>query len=187
MQRYFNRAITILLATNALILFAGAMFGPIYALFVEEIGGDLMDAGLTVGIFAFTAGVVVLLSGRFSDKIKERELVVVAGYIILGLGFLLYLFVDSIWFLFCVQAIVGLGEAIYSPSFDAVYSKHLEARKAGTQWGAWEGMNYFIGAIGAVIGGFVATRFGFDPLFVIMAVLCFGSALYIWRLPRKVL
>jgi len=33
---YFNKALCILLSTNAMILTAAAMLGPIYALFVEQ-------------------------------------------------------------------------------------------------------------------------------------------------------
>ncbi|OGY43981.1 MAG: hypothetical protein A2731_02530 [Candidatus Buchananbacteria bacterium RIFCSPHIGHO2_01_FULL_39_8] len=183
----FDTALKILLVTNSLILVAGAMIGPIYALFVEEIGGDLLDASLTGGVFALAAGITTLISGKFSDKIKENELIVVLGYGIMGFSFLLYIFCNSIWFLFLIQVITGLGEAIYSPAFDAVYSKHIEKKKAGKQWGAWESMNYFALTAGAIIGGFIATALGFDVLFGIMAVLSFGSALYILRLPRQVL
>jgi predicted MFS family arabinose efflux permease len=184
---FFNKALRILLATNAMILMASAMLGPIYALFVEKVGGDLMDASIAGGIFAFAAGITTLFSGKYSDKIKENELVVVLGYAIMGIGFLLYFWVSSIYFLFIVQAIIGLGEAIYSPAFDAVYSKHLDGHKSGTQWGAWESMNYFTAAIGSLVGGGIVALFGFQTLFVVMASLCFASALYILHLKRRVL
>lgn len=183
----FNRALRVLLSTNAIILIASAMLGPIYAIFVEEVGGDLMDASLAGGIFALTAGITTLLSGKYSDRIKENELIVILGYAIMGVGFVLYIWVDSIIYLFIVQVIAGLGEAIYSPAFDAIYSKHLDGHKSGTQWGAWESMNYFTAASGAVIGGGIVTLFGFPVLFIIMALLCFGSALYIYHLKRNVL
>jgi sugar phosphate permease len=176
-----------MLLTNAMILTAGAMLGPIYALFVEKVGGDLMDASIAGGIFAFVAGITTLVSGKYSDKIKENELVMVLGYIIMGIGFFLYYWVDSIFFLFVVQAITGLGEAIYSPAFDAVYSKHLDGHKSGSQWGAWESMNYFTSTIGAITGGLIVTIFGFQTLFILMTTLCMSSALYIYRLKRSVL
>jgi MFS family permease len=183
----FNRPLKILLLTNSLILVAGAMLGPIYALFVEKIGGDLLDASLTAGMFALTAGIVTLISGKFSDKVKENELIVILGYAIMGLGFLLYTVCNSIFFLLIIQIIIGFGEAIYAPAFDAIYSKHLTKKQAGRQWGAWEAMNYFSIAIGAVIGGLIVTAFGFNVLFVIMAMMSFLSAVYIYQLPRKVL
>ena len=54
-MKKFNRALRILLSTNGMILLAGAMLGPIYALFVDKIGGDLMDASIAGGIFALVA------------------------------------------------------------------------------------------------------------------------------------
>jgi len=184
---FFNKALRILLSTNALILMAGAMLGPIYAIFVVNVGGDLMDASIAGSIFALAAGLTTLISGKYSDKIKENELIVVLGYSIMGLGFILYNWVNSITLLFIVQAIGGLGEAIYSPAFDAVYSKHLDGHRSGTQWGAWESMNYFITALGAIIGGLLVTLFSFQLLFTIMGILCFSSAWYIYHLKRSVL
>lgn len=163
------------------------MLGPIYALFVEKVGGDLMDASIAGGIFALVAGITTLISGKYSDRVKENELIVVVGYAIMGFGFLLYFWVSSVFFLFVVQAIIGLGEAIYSPAFDAVYSKHLDGHKSGTQWGAWESMNYFTAAVGAIAGGGLVTFFGFQTLFILMATLCFSSAIYIYSLKRRVL
>jgi len=186
-MKRFNKAIKILLVTNGLILIAGAMLGPIYALFVEKIGGDLLDASSAFGVFALAAGITTLISARYSDKLKENELILVWGYGIMGLGFLGYTLVNSIWALLIVQVIIGLGEAIYVPAFDAVYSKHLDGKKCGREWGAWEATNYFTMALGAVTGGLLVTNLGFNTIFIIMGFLCFASAIYIFLLPRKVL
>jgi len=182
-----KRPLKILLLTNGLILIASAMLGPIYALFVNQVGGDLLDASLAGAAFSLAAGLTVIISGRITDKIKEQELIVVFGYIVMGIGFLLLTIVNSIWFLLIVQAIIGFGEAIYVPAFDAVYSKHLEDNNYGSQWGVWEAMNYFTAAAGAVAGGYLVTKWGFNPLFVLMAILSIISGAYIYRLPRKLL
>ncbi|MDP3971237.1 MAG: MFS transporter [bacterium] len=182
-----NRPIKILLITNSFILLTGAMLGPIYAIFVEQIGGSLLDASLAGGVFALAAGITVLISGRYTDKVKEPELIIVFGYVIVGFGFIMYVFVNSLWSLLLVQVIVGLGEAIYSPSFDAVYSQHLKKGRAGREWSLWEAMFYFTAAIGAIMGGIIVTYLGFSSLFTVMAILCFGSAYYIYSLPRSLL
>jgi len=183
---FFNKTLRILLATNGFILLAGAMLAPIYALFVEDIGGDLLDASLTGAVFALAAGVTTLFAGTYADKVQREELIVAAGYAAMGIGFFLYNYVDSIWWLFAVQVLIGFAEAFYSPAFDALYSKHLAATKVGREWGAWESLNYFSIAIGAVIGGFIATSYGFSALFTTMGLLCLASALYIILVPRKV-
>jgi MFS family permease len=181
----FNRALRILLVTNGMILLAAAMIGPIYALYVKNIGGDLLDASVAGGVFALIAGTTVLLAGKYSDVLPHKKLVVAIGYSIMGLGFFLYIFVNSIWFLLLVQVIIGFGEAIYNAPFDALYSEHLDDGQDGMEWGAWEAMNYYAAALGAFLGGIIVTHFGFSPLFVIMATLCFLSAIYIYLLPKK--
>ncbi|MBW3021873.1 MFS transporter [Candidatus Woesearchaeota archaeon] len=183
----YNGSLRILLITNGLVLIAGAMLAPIYALFVDKVGGSLLDASLTGGIFALAAGITTLIAGRYADKIKNSELIVVAGYLMMGLGFFLYIFVNSVIFLFLVQVLIGFSEAFYSPAFDALYSKHLDKHKEGREWGAWEAINYFAIAGGAALGGLVVTLFGFSAIFAIMGALCLASALYIWQLPRKLL
>lgn len=175
------------MATNAIILFAGAMLGPIYALFVEEIGGSLLDASIAGAVFALTAGITTLISGRYVDKIRENEYIIVLGYLIMALGFYLYIFVDTIFLLLIIQVIIGLGEAIYSPAFDALYSKHLDKKKSGLEWGVWESTDYFSAALAALVGGVVVTNFGFSAMFVIMGSISLISAVYIVLLPRKVL
>lgn len=184
---FYNRALKILLLTNAVILMAVAMLGPIYALFVKEIGGDLLDASYAVGALAMAAAITTLVSGKYSDKIKENELIVVAGYAIVGMGFLLYMVVNSMVGLLAIQILIGIGEAIYSPAFDSIYSKHLSKEKSGTQWGIWEAMHYTTMAVGAVMGGIVVNYFGFQTLFGVMGLVCFSAAGYILLLPRKVL
>lgn len=184
---FFNRALRILLTTDGLVRLSNAMMGPIYALFVAKIHGSILDAGLTAGIFALTAGLATLVSGRFADKIRENELIIVLGYSLIAAGYFLYLFVNSISLLFLVQVIIGLGEAVYVPAFDAVYSKHLDSKRFGRQWGAWEAMNYLVYALGAISGGILVEFFGFTVIFLIMMILCLGSAAYLFFLPRSVL
>ena len=177
---FFNKPLRILLITNSLILISMAMLGPIYALFVEKIGGNLLDASLTGGIFALAAGITTLLAGKYADKLKRQRAMLANGYLIMGIGFLLYMFVNSIQTLFAVQILVGFAEAFYSPAFDSLYTKHTTKTKVGREWGAWESVNYFSLAIGAAAGGFIAFRFGFNPLFITMACLCFLSAIYLY-------
>ncbi|MBU0706339.1 MFS transporter [Patescibacteria group bacterium] len=185
---HFNRAIRILLATNALILLAGAMLGPIYAIFVEEIGGDLMDASVAGFLFAITAGLITLYTGKYSDGMRHSDKIVILGYSLIGTGFLLYQLVDSVMSLFAIQILIGIGEAVYSPAFDKLYSKHLDWGKSGTEWGTWESMNYFTAAFGALVGGILVTWLGFAALFYLMAFLSFSSGLYLYVVsPQRVL
>ena len=172
----FSKTLKIMLLTNGLVLLSGSMFGPIYGMFVEQIGGNIFDAGLTGSAFALAAAITTFLTGRIADRLKNHAEIVSLGYLIMALGFLLYLTVSSIYSLLVVQVIIGFAEAFYSPSFDVLYSRHVSRKHAGTGWGAWESINYFSIAVGAMIGGAIASIFGFQKLFLFMSALCLVSS-----------
>ncbi|MDH5597380.1 MAG: MFS transporter, partial [Candidatus Peregrinibacteria bacterium] len=134
------------------------------------------------------AGIVTLASGRLSDQVRHSDQIIVFGYLMMATGFFLLQFIGSVYQLFAIQMLIGIGEAIYSPAFDKLYSDHLTPTKSGTEWGAWESMYYFTTAFGAFLGGLVVTNFGFSVLFAAMAMLCALSGGYLYRLsPRRVL
>ena len=182
-----NPALRILLIGSMLVHIATAMLGPIYALFVDKVGGSLLDASFAGTVYAVTAGVMILFFGNISDNVKHPKYIVVSGYITVGIGFLLYTQVSTIAQLIAVQIITGVGEALYSPAFDKLYSEHLDKGKGGAEWGFWEAMYYFAVASGAFLGGITVFHYGFNALFIIMTVLCFASALYILRTAKYVL
>jgi MFS family permease len=149
-------------------MLAAGLFGPIYAVFVEEIGGDLLTAGSAYSAFAIAAGILIFFISRWEDHVKHQEKLVVAGYALSCLGFLGYLLIREPWHLFVVQVIFGLGEAINTPAYDGLYSKHLDRGKFASEWGLWDSMYYITIGISAAIGGFLASLYGFRFLFVIM-------------------
>ena len=52
-----HRNIKLLLAASILIHAGANLLAPIYAIYIAQIGGDLMDAGIAVGIYAIMKGV----------------------------------------------------------------------------------------------------------------------------------
>jgi MFS family permease len=183
-----NRALKILLSVDFLVIFSGAMIGPFYAVFViDRVGGDLLDAGISWSIFAVVSGIITLLIGKMTNSVREQELIIAAGYLISGLSFLGYLLIDSIWELFLIQIFLGIGGAISSPAYSAVYSTHLTKGEFIFQWGSWEGMNKIALGVGALVGGLIVSFFGFTALFILMGVLPIVSGMAILLLPRELL
>ncbi|RLI99439.1 MAG: hypothetical protein DRP06_03480 [Candidatus Aenigmatarchaeota archaeon] len=166
-----QKELKILLLSSGLFMLAGGLFGPIYAVFVEEIGGDLMTAGTAYGTFAIAAGILMFFVGRWEDRVKHQEKLIVIGYGLNCLGYFGYLFIRNPMDLFLVQIIFGIGKAIETPAFDGVYSKHLDHGKFVSEWGLWDSTTYIAFGISATIGGFLASIYGFKVLFVIMFVL----------------
>lgn len=175
-----SRPLRVILATNIFVLIGGAMLAPIYAVYVDNIGGDLLDAGIAAALFAAAAGVTSLVSGAFADRVKHKHRLVGFGYILTGFGFLSYIFVDSVWQLFAAQVFIGLIQASYDPVFDGLYTKFIgNVKRASSRWGLWEAGNYFSIAIGSVTGAAIVAYTSFATMFILMASLCFASGMYL--------
>lgn len=166
-----RKEIKLLLLSFGLFLLAGGLLGPIYAIFVERIGGDLLTAGGSYSVFALAAGILIFFISKWEDRIKHQEKLVIISYAIAAIGFLGYLFVKTPLQLFFIQAIFGIGTAIGSPAYDGTYSKYLEKGKFASQWGAWESMHWIVIGISSALGGFIAKTYGFQTLFTIMFTL----------------
>lgn len=181
-----QRELKILLWSNALFALAAGMFGPIYAVFVEQIGGDLLTAGGAYAAYSIAAGILIFFIGRWEDHIRHQEKLVVGGFALSCLGFLGYLLIQTPFDLFIVQMILGLGQAIVTPAFDGLYTKHLDKGRFASEWGLWESSNYIVVATAAVIGGYLANVFGFRFIFVIMFFISLiGLAVSVMLLQRK--
>ncbi len=163
-----RRALTVLLWADAWATLAVGMIGPIYAIFVEEIGGDILDASWAYFAFMLTSGIMLYLVGHWEDRVKHKEQLIIAGYALSSVGILSYLFVHSQFTLIITQVLLGLSEAILVPSYDAVYSHYLDKDSGASEWGDWEAMRYVVTALAALLGGFIADAFGFRTLFVVM-------------------
>ncbi len=163
-----KRGIALLLFADGWFNLALGMLGPIYALFVENIGGDLLDASIAYFIFMFTTGVVMYLIGLWEDRHDHKEKFVIGGYFLTSLGILLYYFVENTRMLFITQIILGFSTALLTPAFGAMYTSFLDKNKIASEWGTWGSMWYIVTGIAALIGGYIADSAGFKTLFLVM-------------------
>lgn len=181
------RARKILLSTEVVSTGTLGLLGPIYAIYVERIGGSILEASGTYAIFALIHGLLVMRLGKLTDRVKEQKYFMVAGFLISGIGFLGYLFVKNLPQLVLVQAILGIAMAIMTPANYALYTKNLDRGKFAAQWGTMEGIYYITQGLTAFAGGIIASYIGFQAIFIFMAGVSFLAGIYIWLLPKEVL
>ncbi|HRY76833.1 MAG TPA: MFS transporter [Candidatus Paceibacterota bacterium] len=182
-----NKSLRILISVNTVIVFVTGLFTPFYAIFVQKIGGSIVFAGISWGLFSVVAGILTLLFGTWQLKVKEQELLLALGYCIRGVTFLSYAFMHDIAQLILTQVLWGIGVALATPAFDSVYSSHTVQDHSIAQWGQWEGVAAIAVGLAALIGGILIQTIGFTPIFIIMAASSFILGIYIWRLPRELL
>ena len=182
-----QREIKVLLTADMMFTAALGLLGPIYAIFVSEIGGNVLAASSAWAGFAFTTGFITLLVSRYEDSFPKKGLLVVGGYLIKTVGVAGYFFVGNPLQLLLVQITLGLGSAIGYPAFDQVYSSHLSSKRGCFEWGLYESFYSIFTAVAAIIGGIIVTYFGgFTTLFAVMLLLSvFGTVVATHLVYRK--
>jgi MFS family permease len=153
------------------------MFGPLFAIFAGRVGGSILDITWAWAIYLGVTGVLVMFIGRISDKVGHAKLMV-AGYALNAIFTFCYLLIHSPQALFLVQAGLGVALALADPTWDALYAKHEDRRKAGFAWGLEHGMEQLITAAAIIIGGIIVSRYSFTALFVIMGIIQTIGAIY---------
>jgi MFS family permease len=161
-------SLKIMLLLEGLFMFSGGLFGPIYALFVDRVGGNILDAGLAAFAFLASTGILVFLISRWENREKHQEKLYLLGYLMTAIGYLGYVFVSSHMELIAVQVFLGIAQAIYLPVRDSIYTKAIRKGKEAVEWGKWEAESFIAPAAAAILGAMIAFTFGFRELFFAM-------------------
>ncbi|MES2223782.1 MAG: MFS transporter [Patescibacteria group bacterium] len=176
-----NRFYRILVLSYAISTFAEGIIGPIYAIFVQKIGGDILEATGAVATFLIVSGIATMIIHRSSWSQKHRKLLMVLGWFIWVLGIAMYLVIADVFTLFMAQVLIALGNATANPAFDAELDDHTDAKIKSYEWGIFEALQDILSGIAAIFGGLIATFFGFEVLIYFMiasATLSFVLILY---------
>ena len=171
-----------LLYANYLNFFGIAFFTPLFALFVDGLGVGQEMVGIAWAVNMYAAALMIILFGKYEDRVKNKELIVVIGYFLMAAGAAAYMLVSSIGELFAVQLFNAIGVGLVTPAWRTTYAKAEDRGKETEEWAFMEGGNRFFIATGAILGGFILKYYSFKAIFVVMAILQLGAALVAMQL-----
>lgn len=183
--RYFKKDALVILKSSLLYNLAVGLFAPFYAIYVKQVGGSILDAGLAYALFNIAMGLLVITFCRTEFYQRNARPIIVIGYFLDMFGSLGYIFVASPWQLFLVQIFLGLSLGLSAPAWDTLYSSELSKEKANLQWTVWTGGVSLAIGVGALIGGFVVSFVSFKALFLSMAAVNFLSGIISWKILKE--
>jgi hypothetical protein len=165
-----TRAYRILVAAYSLSTFSEGILMPIYAVFVQKIGGGILDAAGAVATFFIVMGIAELFIFRRKFSHTHRLHLMVGGWIVWLVGIATYLFIASVPVLFLAQILTALGNAIADPAFDAELAERADSRIRESEYGTFEASKDIFQGIAALVGGLVVFAFGFHILVILMVL-----------------
>lgn len=180
-----NALYRLLVSAFTISSFSEGIILPIYAIFVQKVGGDILDAGYAMGIFLITDGVFTMLVHRFKWTPRQRLFLMIFGWIIWLGGICMYLFISNIFMLFLAQFFAAIGNAVADPIFDQELAEHTDKEIAQSEWGFFEGTKSLLDGFAAILGAGIAAYFGFTILIYVMIGTATASFLLILLYIKK--
>lgn len=150
---------------------------PIFAVFVLNNirGGNVQIAASAFSSFLIVRVIFELITCKYLGKSNEfnKFITTIAGILLISLAYLGFAFSHSVISLFVFFGIVGMGLGIASPVKNSLFSTHLDKNKETTEWGIYDSVTFIGMASTAALGGFIASQYGFNFLFILAAVVNF--------------
>ena len=162
-----HKALKILIISSIFFNFSNGLLFPIFAIFVQQIGGGILEASRAWFLYTILLGITIVTFGQMADRISKRKMFFL-GRILFVVSSASYFFVENVQQLYFVQIILAISVAVIDPAFVSLFSRASIRKKESEEWAVWEGAANIAIAFGAIIGGLVAITYGFKALFVIM-------------------
>lgn len=180
-----NPVIRFLIISDTVVVGAAGLLGPIFALFIEDyiVGSSAAVAGIAAGIYLFTKSILQVPIAHLIDRIRgERDdfWFLFIFSILVALIPLLYLVIHTPLQLYLVQFVYGFFVAFTFPTYMALFTRHVDRNKEGTEWGVYFTLTDLTSAALAAIGGYVATEYGFPALIITVVFVSIVGSLILW-------
>lgn len=182
-----NKSLKILLAVNSIFVLAANLLGPLYAVYLEGLGGSIAMVSGTWSVMLLTTTLVNFVLIRYGDRIIEHEYLLIVGFILRSLAWIGFVYAPSISAIILLQIVIGAGEAVGSTGFEALMAEHLDKSGHIRDYAVWKTISSVLAAIATLMGGLIATWYGFNPMFYFMGSVAFGCAIFTYLLPRRAL
>lgn len=162
---------------------ATGFLAPIFAIFiVDQIqGGDAAVVGIAATIYLFAKSFFQIPFASIIDRIHgeiDDYWFLLVGSFLSALIPLLYIYIHTPSQLYIIQCIYGIANAAMFPAWSAIFTRHMDPNKIGSEWGAYFTLTDLGAAGAAAIGGMIAITVGFKGLIITSVIVNLISCLF---------
>ena len=196
MLKGVNKIIKILIYSDFILNGAWGFVSPFFAIFIMQkiTFGNPAKAAEVAGIAAFVYWIFksilqIPLSKGFDKRMGERDdyWFMIFGLLVASIAPFGFLMATSPWHIYLFQLVHAAGMAMFIPSWNAIFTRHMDKNKAAFEWGIDSTfLGFSIGITGA-IGGLMVALIGFKMIFILAGILTLGSALLLLLIHKNIL
>ncbi len=187
-----NRVIRYFVLSDLLFFGGWGLINPIFALFVigHIAGATVLTVGIASAFYWITKALFQIPVALYLDKKDKDHLdlhALITGLMLAGFAAMAFPLAPNIGILYLLMIVQGIAYGLYTPSWSAVFSRHLDKNHYAFDWSLDSTTIGIFSGIAALVGGTIARFFGFEMVFVLTGFLSFASGLLLLSVPDLVL
>jgi MFS family permease len=159
---------------------SGGMIFTLLAVYLAQLGASVGQIGLVFSIASIVPLALQLIGGWLSDSIGRLRTIAI-GSVCAVFGLLLLWLAPSWQWVLVALCIENISSAMVRPSFGPFVAEQSTEEMRGRVYGLSSGLFLVVDVIGPLLGGFLAYRYGFQPmLFVAFLIYASATVLRVW-------
>ncbi len=187
-----NRVIRFFVFSDLLFWGGWGLINPIFALFIvgHIAGANPFTVGLAFALYWITKSVFQIPVALYLDQKDHDHLdlhVLITGLMFAGFIAMSFPLVSSIGLLYVLMIAQGIAYGLYTPSWSALFSRHLDKNHYAFDWSLDSTTVGVASGVAALVGGAIASLLGFEMVFVLTGFLSFLSGLVLLLVPNLTL
>jgi len=171
-KNHINKIIRALIVSDFFLFFSIGLLSPIFAVFIlQNIDNKIEVIGYAVSLYWLVRVITVIPLSRLMDKMKsemDEYYFMIIGTFITACVPLFYIVSQAPWHIYLLQIISGLANSMAVPAWRILFTNHIDSRIIGFEWSLEDVGIGVATASSATLGAFIADKFGFNILFVII-------------------
>ncbi|MGV8172566.1 MAG: MFS transporter [Candidatus Woesearchaeota archaeon] len=183
-----NKTLYLLWFSDVFILTGFGLTAPILAIFIKDhiLGGTVLAAGIASAIYLTTKAIVQIPFSRYVDSHENKvKWLHIGTFLIVTVPFQ-YIFAENIMSIYLAQITYGIGAGLAASAWLSLWSTHLDKHHEGFEWSLYSATVGLGTGLSAVVGGTIATYWGFNTAILIMGALAFIGFLVLLNLEKKI-
>jgi MFS family permease len=167
------------LLTPLLMLFMGAMilanlggnmYGPLEALYLQELGASVGQIGLFYTISQIIPLMLQIIGGWISDSLGRLRAIAIGS--IIGVFVYIPLILANRWeWVLLASALSAMTRALIGPSFDAFIAEHSAPENRARLYGITQTLFSVVAVAGPVTGGYLVETISFKGMLMVAGIL----------------
>ena len=187
-----NRIVKFFVLSDFFFIAGWGFIEPIFSVFIIQKlpGATLTTVGIAFAIYWILRSILQIPFANFLDRRTGEQSafrMLIAGLFLAALSAFAFGWVTQIWELYAVQIIHAIALSLYTASWPAIFSRHLDKTRISFDWSL---DNTAVG-IGSGVSGFLAgvigATWGFTAVFILAGILSLVGAVIILTIPKIVL